>query len=191
MSGESRSETSSLRVPSGRGGRPRLVSVPVPSRITLPPRVMAARSKKVSSSSTMSSSRSAWKSAGSSRTFPPPEISFLLTRCRLHIVITRTTSSPRSAQTQATISPPSGPSRDPSILAIIEPVVGFSEALAAKQFASFSEIKTPLQQDGHRASPGRIRFSHNYCIYDKSGKVKSRSRFTAPRSSARAWANVR
>ena len=39
------------------------------------------------------------------------------------------------------------PNRNPSILVIIEPVIGFRKAPAGKQFACGREIETPVEED--------------------------------------------
>jgi hypothetical protein len=82
------------------------------------------------------------------------------------------------------------PIRDPSLLTIIESIVGLCEAFAREQLGCLSDIEPPIPQD-FRALRG-IEFDFHiiivYTIYQKS---QGRSRFTALASSARDASNVR
>jgi hypothetical protein len=81
---------------------------------------------------------------------------------------------------------PKQPIRNPSLLTIVEAVVGLCETLAREQLGRLSEIEPSILQDS-LALP-RVEFDfHIIIVYTIILKSQARSRFTALRSSARAW----
>jgi hypothetical protein len=82
------------------------------------------------------------------------------------------------------------PIGNPSLLAIVEAVIGLRGALAQEQLASVREIEPSVSKNSFALR--RVEFDfHIIIVYTIILKSQGRSRFTPPPSSARAWPNVR